>query len=466
MKFCKNIFVLSFIYILFIMLATGCIKDANTESVDTLGSTDTTEFQTFTIKELQDDFDQFTGLIEKLHPKLYANEEELAALIDEKQSQIRDGMTELEFFKLISPIATKLDCGHTNVSLSPDTERTLFHKAVMFPLYLHWIGEHAYVDQNAWAENIPIGAEILSINGKSMREIRSILLDNFSADGENLTRKYFFLNHFFNYFYALIIENQTVFDVRYIEEPELDDSAASSSGTSTASIAGVSSSEYNAKFVSDWADTETPFKSEFETEYAILTFYSFYPEGKFALSDYKSFIDDFFVKIKEKDIDKLILDVRSNGGGDPNVTSHLFSYLAKFEQPYFVDHGVGYYRSLYNIIPLAENRFSGKIAILMNGMSFSSTGHLLALLKYQNVGNFFGEESGGSFACTDSSQNFILANTGIRFKSATSVWEVKVQGLTAGRGVFPDFEIEQTLQQYLSNEDVVKNSAIKWLEEE
>ncbi len=412
----------------------------------------------YTKEELLSDFDQFKRIIESSHPKLYTDKDKLEALIEEKKNQIRDGMTELDFYRLLSPIATVLNCGHTNVSLSQATESTLFQEQVMFPLYLHWIGEKAYVTQNTLSDDLPIGAEILSINGKTMSEIKAILLDNFPADGENLSRKTFLLNHIFNYFYALIIEANSSFDVVYRPTPEGD--------TDTATLTGVSSSQFNDKIVSDWIDYEMPFKGEFENGYATLTFYSFYPEGKFTITDYNTFIDHFFTEIKEQNINKLILDVRENSGGDPNITSHLFSYLANFEQPYFVDHGVGYYRTLYNNVPLAENHFSGKLAILMDGMSFSSTGHLLALLKYQDIGTYFGEESGGSFACTDSSQNFVLTNTRLQFHSSTSVWEVMVDGLTPGRGILPDFQLQQSLSEYLTKDDIVKEAAVKWLKEE
>lgn len=416
------------------------------------------ESKTYTKEELISDFDQFTRLIESSHPKLYTDKEKLAALIQAQMNQIRDGMTELDFYRLLSPIATVLNCGHTNVSLSQATESTLFQEQVMFPLYLHWIGEKAYVTQNTLADDLPIGAEILSINGKTMSEIKAILLNNFPADGENLSRKTFLLNHIFNYFYTLIIEANSTFDVVYRPTPEGD--------ATTATLTGVSSSQFNDEIVSDWINYEMPFKGEFESGYATLTFYSFYPEGKFTISDYNTFIDHFFTKLKEENINKLILDVRSNGGGDPNITSHLFSYLAKFEQPYFVDQGVGYYRTLYNNVSLAENHYSGKLAILMDGMSFSSTGHLLALLKYQDVGTYFGEESGGSFACTDASQNFVLTNTRVQFYSSTTVWEVMVDGLTPGRGILPDFQLQQSLSEYLAKEDIVKEAAVKWLMEE
>ena len=454
-----------------LLLVNGCsakmnVNDAN-DANNVLAVTDETnsiltesEKSTFSKEVLEQDFEQFIGIIENAHPQLYTDKEALSALISLKRSEIKDGMTELDFYRLLSPIATLLKCGHTNVSLSSDTENALFQEPVMFPLALHWVDERAFVSQNVFAESIPIGSEILRINGKPIEEIYSLLMANFSADGKNITRKEYFLNNIFNYFYTLIVEASSTFEVVYNETPE-----APLNSEKFVTIKGVTSAEYNERILSDWTSSETPYKAEFYDNYAVITFYSFYPQGAFTLSNYKTFMDDFFIKIRDEDIQKVILDVRENSGGDPNVTSHLFSYLAKSEQPYFVDRGVGFYRTLYNNVPLAENNFSGKLAILMDGMSFSSTGHLLALLKYQKIGTYFGEESGGSFACTDATQNFKLNNSKIQFYCSTIIWEVKVEGLTPGRGILPDYPISQTLEQYLSNEDVVLTFAVDWINE-
>ncbi len=452
-----------------LLLVNGCrakedVSDSITPSAitDETNSTEFTESEqtTFSKEVLDYDFDQFIRLIENSHPQLYTNKEALSALISRKRSEIKEGMTELDFYRLLSPIATLLKCGHTNVSLSSDTENALFQEPVMFPLALHWVDERAFVSQNVFAESIPIGAEILRINGKPTKEIYSLLMDNFSADGENITRKVYFLNNIFNYFFTLIVDTSSTFEVVYNETPETPLNAEK-----FVTLEGVTSAEYNERIRSYWTSSETPYKAEFYDDYAVISFYSFYPQGAFTLSKYKTFMDDFFIKIKDEGIQNVILDVRENSGGDPNVTSHLFSYLAKSEQPYFVDRGVGFYRALYSNVPLAENKFSGKLAILMDGMSFSSTGHLLALLKSQKVGTFFGEESGGSFACSDATQNFNLSNTKIQFYCSTIIWEVKVEGLTPGRGIMPDYPISQTLEQYLSDEDVVRTFAIDWINE-
>jgi len=432
----------------------------STETVSVSNPSDDSEMTGPLINKAQllEDFDQLVGIIQNNHPKLYTDIDALETMIEDSRLMIDKDMTELEFFRLLSPIVTKLDCGHTCLMLSPDTENRLMDSQIMFPLYIHWIGTQAYVTQNPFDATIPIGSELLSINGKPMTEIRDLLLANISADGTNVTRKEHFINNNFNYFYAANVDAASSYEISYRQ--------GEGSASVTETVLGVSFDKFSANTQSDWLDSEPPFESRFEDSFAVLTFYSFYPQGAYTLSDYQAFIDEFFAKVKTQDIANIILDVRGNGGGDPYVASHLFSYLAKTEQPYFIDHGVRFYQRLFSVVPLAENRFTGKLAILMDGISFSTSGHLLALLKSQGVGTFFGEESGGSFACTDSSQDFSLKNSNLRFHSSMQVWEVQTEGLTPGRGIMPDFPVEPTLAQYLSGEDIILNTAIEWIRED
>ena len=442
---------------------TQAVVESNetaTESTETVSVSNPSEDSEITgplisKAQLLEDLDQLVAIIENNHPKLYTDISALESMIETSRLLIDKDMTELEFFRLLSPIVTKLDCGHTSLMLSPDTGDRLMDSEIMFPLYIHWIGTQAFLTQNPIDVSIPIGAELLSINGKPMTAIRELLLANISADGSNLTRKVHFMNNNFNYFYAANVEAVSTYAIRYRQ----DEGSEPVSET----VQGIKSTFFYENTQSDWLNSDPPFESRFEDAFAVLTFHSFYPEGAYTLSDYQAFMDEFFAQVKAQNIQKIILDVRGNGGGDPYVASHLFSYLSKTEQPYFIDHGVRFYQRLFSAVPLAENRYTGKLAILMDGISFSTSGHLLALLKSQGVGTFFGEESGGSFACTDSSQDFTLKNSNLRFHSSMQVWEVLTEGLTPGRGILPDFPVEPTLAQYLAGKDVILNAAIEWI---
>lgn len=401
---------------------------------------------------LQEDFAQLQNLIESNHPKLYTDRKKLSELYVSQYELIEDGMTELQFFRLVSPIASALNCGHTSLNLSSEYQRKASTEGKYFPLPLRFLNNRAYIVQNEKAKDIPLGSELIRINGQTTQEMITTLFENMSADGQNQTRKVLFLNDWFGYLYHNYIDYFGVFDITYLTPMGT---------TGTAHIEGVTQKELREIYTPAYLNRTVPYLSEFYDDYAVLTLYTFSANGAYSLNDFNSFIDAFFEQCSQKKIEHLILDVRDNGGGEPRVASHLFSYLEKIEQPYFSTSSPNYYDGLKDPIPFARNHYDHALYVLMNGGSFSTSGHLLALLKSQDVGIFIGEESGGSFACSDSSKDFVLTHTKIQFRSSTQIWKVAAEGLLPGRGIIPDFEVIPTIEEYLyQNKDVVKQFAI------
>jgi hypothetical protein len=408
--------------------------------------------KTYTQSELEADFNVLKGTIRNKHPKLYTDQKALDDLTVSQFGLIKEGMTELDFLRVVSPIVSKLNCGHTSIMLSKAYQDQLKTEGKYFPLPIRFIEDKAFMIQNGLAPSIPVGSELLSINGQSIKDIKALLFTHLSSDGYNETHKTMLINGWFRYRYQNFIDTQESYDITYQEK--------ASGEILAATLNSVTNEIYDTENASIWNESNVPYASSFEADYALLTMYSFYPEGAYSITKYKAFMDDFFLQVKEKNVSHVILDVRDNGGGDPYVTSHLFSYLAKTSQPYFTEGAIDYYTGLKSPVPLAENHFDGKLYVLMNGGSFSSTGHLLALLKSQNIGVFIGEESGGSFACTDGSESKTLPNTKIQYRGSTLIWEVDAKGLTPGRGIMPDYPVTQTIEDYLNQKDVVLEVAL------
>jgi len=123
-----------------------------------------------------------------------------------------------------------------------------------------------------------------------------------------------------------------------------------------------------------------------------------------------------------------------------------------------------YYYDLKKLLDPAKNSFRGKLYILINGASFSSTGHLCSLLKFHQIGTFIGEESGGSFVCTDGSQDLTLSNTKLSFHYSTKAFSTAVSGLTPGRGIIPDYPVTPTIEDHLRQRDGEMELAIGMIE--
>lgn len=109
----------------------------------------------------------------------------------------------------------------------------------------------------------------------------------------------------------------------------------------------------------------------------------------------------------------------------------------------------------------AENSYSGKVFVLTDGASFSTSGHLASLLKYHGIGTFIGEESGGGAVVTDGGKSITLKNTKMRAYCATTVFKTAVNGLPEGRGVIPDYEVKPSLDDYLRGKDPQLEKALE-----
>ncbi|HZB14780.1 MAG TPA: S41 family peptidase, partial [Chryseolinea sp.] len=152
-----------------------------------------------------------------------------------------------------------------------------------------------------------------------------------------------------------------------------------------------------------------------------------------------------------------------NSGGDPFCAAYLISHLAKTPIPYF-SKPYDPYTDLAKPLSLSINHFSGHLYTLINGVCFSTTGHLCALLKYHNIGEFIGTETGGTYTCNDASQTFRLINTGILIRMPSTTFSVAVEGVPRFKGILPDHVIEPSLEDILNSNDRVKEFALRRIE--
>lgn len=398
--------------------------------------------KTYPLSQLQEDFRQFRKIIEKRHPKLYLDPQDLSILFTTQYNLLRDQMTEIEFYRVLSPLVGSLGCGHTNLTVSKAYEDYLQKNGRYLPVLIKIINDHAYIIQDLSGQGIPEGAELLMINGQAMAEIISSLLANLTADGYNLSKKYYIMNNWFNGIYHYFIDDSTQFTLVYRQ--------AEDGPIVTKTVAGIKNQQMQMTTMSIYfLRRNDQYVKAFTEDYALLSIKSFSLNDK---KKYRAFIDEFFQEIAAQEISQLILDLRDNWGGNPYYASYLLSYLISTPTSYF-GKAPFYYAKYKKTLKPAEHRFTGRLYILINGASFSTTGHLCSLLKSHQIGVFIGEESGGSQVCTDASLKYTLRHTKLRLHCATTVFRTAVSNLPPGRGVIPDYPITPTLQDYLEGAD-------------
>ena len=412
-------------------------------------------YPTFSLANLQQDFDQFQNIINTQQPQLYTDRADLAAAFVSQRVLLRDRMNELEFYRVLSPLLRRLNCGHSRLNLSPVTLAAASTRWRQLPLTVKVIQGRLFVNKTLPPAAFLAGAELLAVNDRSSGDLIQQLYDNLPADGSNLTYKNYFINrgYGFSTYYYLLVDSADQFSVTYRSPTERN--------PLTTDLAGVV-----AGGLAPWRDPAPALVdgigwSEFADDYALLAVTTFNLYDEAGRNRFFAFVDRFFAEVAARRTPNVILDLRGNGGGDPYCGAYLFSHLLARSQPYFAATSPLYadLKAPITITP-AVDAFTGRLYTLIDGGCFSTTGHFCSLLKYHQIGRFIGEETGGSFACTAATQTIALTRSQLSFVYSTMAFTTAVSGLTPGRGIMPDYEVIPSIEDFLGNRDVVKEFAL------
>ena len=380
-------------------------------------------------QQLQADFLQARKLLEDNHPALYdyTGKEELDALFEEYYSKIDEGTEAADLYRYLSVILAKVGCGHTKLWI-PEAYWSPFPDR-FFPLQLIFPEGNAFVkgyygDTGA----VPVGVQLLAINGTPMDKIVEKLLAYESSDGFIQSFKYHSLDQRFPLKYAMIFGFPENFELNYRTPDDMK--------THKVELKPVSRSLVEAVPV---RGKELSMREAEGGNAAIMTInnFGYYSE----VPMFRAFIDSSFLVLKDKDIENLVIDLRGNDGGDPWCASYLFSYLQKEPVPYFAEV-YHHYEDLAKPLPMPENHYTGNVYVLIDGGCFSTTGHLLGLLKYHNLVKFVGTESGATYTCTGNVTYVPLNNTGFIMGTAReSRYTAAVKDMSPRQGIIPDYNI-------------------------
>src|SRR5262249_32304448 len=104
----------------------------------------------------------------------------------------------------------------------------------------------------------------------------------------------------------------------------------------------------------------------------------------------------------------------------------------------------------------SEPAFRGKVLILINGGSFSTTSEFLSQVHFHKRATFIGEESGGGYYGNTSGPRLMLTlpHTKVRVLVPLMTYYMAVSGYKdASHGVRPDHLITYTIEELLEGTD-------------
>lgn len=449
-------------------------------------------FKGFTRQDLKDDFTYAVDLLKRQHPNPYKFTD--TATFNRKMDSLMkrfDNDPSLLSALRYAPIQLFNDV-HLKLDYNEDQVADIFYAMNHFPLATTNFGNRLIV--NARGAAIPFGAEILSINkipsGKLLSEIGyATYSDGFIGTGVDRTGNNLSL------FLSLVFPDATSYEVVY-----KDDGARN---PVTVQLKAVDAKTgYHHRNLG-----QLPFNTFLKRAYvtkeyldgestAILTVLTFMLQENVMYKELSS----FFEEVKKRNIRNVIIDIRSNGGGNPNMSALLYSFVALkpfdnvfnyrtknikmhdpenmlngngakmsdeeqtqtenfLKQRFDYDSAAGFFYGNARLnegsvanYPPDKNNFNGSVYVLISGGTVSAATYFAALVKNNKRGLLVGTETGSGEASTTAAwfSTYTLPKTKCRLTVPMSeIYFMKAKN-DNGRGCLPDRELSfEAYQRYI-----------------
>jgi hypothetical protein len=384
--------------------------------------------QKYPAKQLYADFDLFRQIMQESHPGLtwYTPGDSIDMYFNRSRNMIRDSMSAPEFRLVLSYAISSIRCGHTAARLPKNYPA---NDSVFFPLQLKIWPDTAIITQNISRKDSMVrrGSLLYSIDGMPIEKIVDTLFRYLSTDGYNVTHKY------------QTLSNRGVFGSLYM-------SLFGMKPTYTVGIEDSTGHRFETVLHTYRDTTRRPQRppphvsrreKKEQQKLSLRRFYidSISHAGVIELNTFtknaklRKFFRQTFRTIRKEQIDNVVIDLRSNGGGTVTYSNLLTKYLAnapfKIADSLYAIRRFSKYRdyqqsSLLNSLflifmtrklsdgnyhfryfenryfhPKTSKHYSGNVYILSGGNTYSASTLVIQSLKGQENVTIVGEETGG-----------------------------------------------------------------------
>ncbi len=430
----------------------------------------TIDLNKFSIAQLQEDFNYWRHRIESKHPLvyLYTPKNKVDRCFDSLYQEIKYPMTELDFIKLLTPIAALIQDGHTYVVPSKTALDSLRSSEFLLPLEVKCIDDRLYVTQDLSTSAVPLtGLEITAIHNSSSKDILSVLLSNLGRDGNNYQHAYATINETFRFYFHTFFGFDSTYVIHYRTKDNIE-STCTIPGRNLDSIKKEKLTRYPIEVQTPESGLTLNIIDSVHT--AVLGIKTFSPN--ITNKKFRADISKNFETIRNTNTLNLILDLRGNSGGNPNhvkfFLQHLFDkpfeqarecrvvknrhkeeLLARTRKQWYPWYGIGKFNP-------RKNNFSGNVYALIDEGTYSAGVIFSSVLRKYNRAVFVGDETGGNpiiMAGYLIKTSWELPNTKIQFGSGTLCTIYDDLHLNQGRGLVPDHMITSKPEDLVSFKD-------------
>ena len=424
----------------------------------------------FIKSELQFDFRVLRARYEEhlANLYLYSSKPVLDHVFDSLYENIRP-MTGMEFYSYVTPLSSYVRDGHSNLFPAEATTERFNNESKFFPFDIYRTNNKMFVYQNLSDDTTIIpGSEILFINGMSADSVMNYLLARQVRDGNNDNYALWILNNYFREYFSYHFSHPDSFALRIRNDVGvIRDVIVNALGKKKITANRISRNLQSNK------GNEFQFKVDSTTSTGVFTIRSWDTNGL------NSEIEKVFQELNSGKIEKLILDLRDNQGGNFMPAIKLLSHLLDQPFQYFEEikslasHGdsgqvlKSEKGRMLNLNQPVKNPFRGKVCVLINGGSFSNTASFCSRLQFYKRAIFLGQEKGGNKIVFSGvfglKGKTVLPNTKIVCDNANYRLTVTDFSKNTGHGVIPDYIIEPTVKDLIEGRDLVLPAALDLL---
>ena len=476
--------------------------------------------RTISLAQQQEDFKIFRTGIQEMQPGAdwFITPVRFNELCDSVYKSLTDNDKIEQFgFKLRLCLAS-LKAAHNGINL-PDG---IYNKFNGLPFIIRYIDGKPFIKVNCSPnQNIPNGSEIISINGKLVNEFTNEFLQYCFLNGKNTSLGYQVLGinwDFVNLLKAL--HPASNYDLEIIPFGKKEKIKLNIPIEPSDTVAKYYKIQMG-RAINDWNPNSKKLDYKLldknkKAGYLKIATFSSGDLGK----KYKTELKEIFNKIKNDNIENLIVDIRGNGGGDDDVEQYITSYFRavpkdssnanlylksdKFTLMNFVEKAGNleeddklldsFIANPYSVVdkmsdgrfkikaslladdikekPIMPNAFKGNVYLLQNGLTFSAACTFAFRLKklIQNEGGFIkviGEDNGydadAGVASGGYFLNLLLPNSKIKVLLPI-VASGSLRPYTIPKVNFLDYKVIPTAKECVEEVDVELEFVKKLLE--
>jgi len=471
-------------------------------------------------KKMKKDFEIFKQISKEANSGLYKyrTKQQIDSIYNWANHQIEKIKSYREFYNLIFTISDFEGSCHNDVSLSKKYTENLKNETFgYFPYPIKWIEGKWLINMSD--KEIPLGAEIITINDVPINKIIPELYKYYSTDGNNLTGKRIGLMKYFSKYYRLHFGLTKTFVISYVnpnsKHIETKDIQSIGNKTYFENFKKMHSMSVDQYYYADLKENQKYNYKQLNPSTGILTIHTFIIGDKQTIEHkkYLHFLDSIFVNIKTQGIKNLIVDIRNNGGGnDPNdlvtysyLTNRSFQEnkqawisfkkiplmkyynigIPKFIRPLVVgkynkefqtifpkEQNVKYYQDEnsddHRIRTPNLNAFNGNIYLLISPKVASAGSLFGAMVAGNENTTTIGEETLGGYyghnGHSPLSYKLPKSKIVITFSAVNLEQDVpKRENQKYGRGIIPNYEITQTFDDFINNADTQMNFTLEFI---